>query len=131
MRQRSNITRQVLAAAVVCFAIAGCNKFPAAAAPTLPAPSAPTPNAANISGMAKEIFDDVNSDRAARGLPALNWNPQLAEVAGSWNSTMFQTGSFKHRNLNLLFNDSAFDHFERWKFGFASDDAHHPRDGTG
>jgi uncharacterized protein YkwD len=54
---------------------------PAAAAPAAPASLGDTSGSYD-SAMARTVFDLVNQQRAAAGLPALTWNDTLAESAG-------------------------------------------------
>lgn len=48
-----------------------------------------------------EIFDSVNKERAARGIPELTWSLSLAESAAIWSQEMSETG-FRHSDLNSL-----------------------------
>jgi uncharacterized protein YkwD len=57
-------------------------------------PSAPD------NSITQQIFDGVNSDRAANGLGPLSWNPQLACLAQDHSNWMATTGSFTHRDLS-------------------------------
>jgi uncharacterized protein YkwD len=59
-------------------------------------PSGPPSRTAMI---AREIFDLVNAERAARGLPSLTWDPQLAGLASDWSVQMAASGDFGHRDL--------------------------------
>ncbi len=111
MRTAATQIRSFALLFTAALATAGCNIGGSLPVST-PAPQSATPVAATkADAMAKEIHDAVNAERITRGLPALSWNPQLASVAASWDQTMFQTGQFKHRDLNQLFNDPAFDHY--------------------
>jgi uncharacterized protein YkwD len=51
--------------------------------------------------IAWEIFTMVNEERAARGLGALTWDPQLATLAADWSASMAQRDTFEHRNLRV------------------------------
>jgi uncharacterized protein YkwD len=70
-------------------------------APIAPAP-VPVPNAAPASiesQIAADIVVRINEERAARGLAALTYDPNLASLAGDWSRTMATTGQFVHRDL--------------------------------
>lgn len=53
-----------------------------------------------------DIYNRVNAERAARGLPALGWNSYLNNNARNWSVHMANTNSFAHSNLYPL-----LDHF--------------------
>jgi uncharacterized protein YkwD len=57
----------------------------------------PAPDRA--AAVARQIFDLVNDERAARGLRPLAWDPQLAGLAADWSTAMARTGSLGHRDL--------------------------------
>lgn len=86
---------------------------PAPPAPTsLPGSALPTPSATKpLLSMEQEIFDDVNAERIARGLPALRWDRNLSLSASQWNQTMSSTGIFAHSNLQLLFSSPPYDQY--------------------
>lgn len=65
------------------------------------------------SGLTREVYDLVNADRAANGLPALGWNDQLGGLAQGWSENMASTGSFSHSDLNAALRSSEFDGFRR------------------
>src|SRR4051794_28054469 len=48
------------------------------------------------------LFNALNHDRAANGLPPLSWSPKLANQAGTWAAQMSRTGSLYHQNLSAL-----------------------------
>jgi uncharacterized protein YkwD len=60
-------------------------------------PGGPAPRTTTI---AREIFTMVNQERAARGLPAFAWDPQLANLAADWSANMAASGNFNHRDLS-------------------------------
>jgi uncharacterized protein YkwD len=72
-------------------------------APRTTAP--PTTSAAPAGGgstaqtLTNDLFDRLNAERRARGLANLEWDPDLARVAGDWSEHMASTGSFAHRDL--------------------------------
>jgi uncharacterized protein YkwD len=79
-----------------------------AATTTRPAPrptAAPTTGgaaAANQSTAQKltsDLFARLNAERRARGLAALDWDDDLARVAGDWSGEMAGSGNFRHRDL--------------------------------
>jgi uncharacterized protein YkwD len=63
-------------------------------------PCAMTP----ASGVALDLFNRLNSERAARGLPALHWDSGLAGYAANWSANMSHYG-FRHSNINALLSD--------------------------
>ncbi|MGQ0805347.1 MAG: CAP domain-containing protein [Actinomycetota bacterium] len=65
------------------------------------------------SGLSREVFDLVNVDRAANGLPALSWHPQLGALAQGWSENMGSTGNFAHSDLNATIRNPEFDGFRR------------------
>lgn len=78
----------------------------------LPDTALPVPNATKpLLPMEKEIFDDVNAERVARGLPAYRWDANLSLSASQWNQTMSSTGTFAHSNLQLLFNSAPYNQY--------------------
>lgn len=70
---------------------------PACAAPSGP----PDPVSATI-------LADTNTDRGAAGLDALSWNPQLYCLALEWSTTLANSGSFEHRDLDAVLGSSAY-----------------------
>jgi len=56
---------------------------------------------------AKDYFDRLNAERAARGRPALVWDPALASYATDWSRTMAWSG-FHHSDLTSLLNTGRF-----------------------
>jgi len=48
------------------------------------------------------LFQAINHDRAANGLPQLTWSPKLANNAGTWAHQMSNAGSLFHQNLGAL-----------------------------
>ena len=81
----------------------------AATTTTKPAPrptAAPTTAGAPAAGsrstaqkLASDLFDRLNAERRARGLAALDWDGDLARVAGDWSAEMASSGNFRHRDL--------------------------------
>lgn len=109
---RTRIVRTLIGATSALLLVSSCNQVLGANVAGAPAAAAPAPaTAAAVPAVAQEILNDVNAERSSRGLPALKWNPQLADVAAQWNQNMNNTGAFQHRNLNLLFDDPAFGHY--------------------
>jgi len=49
--------------------------------------------------LASDLFNRLNAERRARGLAALEWDDDLARVAGDWSAHMASTGNFAHRDL--------------------------------
>jgi len=52
-------------------------------------------------GAAAEMYQRVNDERGARGLPALVWDPTLADASRAWSVTMSLSG-FRHSDLGRL-----------------------------
>jgi len=71
------------------------------ATPSTAAP-APAPSGASSTAQAivKDLFGRLNAERAARGLPALAWDADLARMATDWSSHMASAGTFAHRELS-------------------------------
>lgn len=46
--------------------------------------------------LALDIYERVNDERAARGLPTLAWHEGLAGIARRWSLEMITTGSYVH-----------------------------------
>ena len=61
------------------------------------------------------LFNAVNADRAANGLPQLRWSPKLANQAGTWAYQMAAEGVLHHQDLNALFSSSGYDGY--WTLG--------------
>jgi uncharacterized protein YkwD/ribosomal protein L24E len=54
-----------------------------------------------LEAAAADLFDRMNSERLARGLPALAWNPSLASYAAAWSKTMGGS-NLHHSNIGQL-----------------------------
>jgi|GEM_PF-1992167 len=54
--------------------------------------------------IAYDLHARVNSERAARGLPALAWNSYLYNNSRNWSIQMANSNSFAHSNLYPLLN---------------------------
>ena len=52
--------------------------------------------------MARQIFDRVNAERAARGLDPVVWHEGLAAVARQWSEEMARTDRFEHQDVREL-----------------------------
>jgi uncharacterized protein YkwD len=61
------------------------------------------------------VYQAVNSDRAANGLPALTWSPKLANLAQGWAQQMAGTGTLYHRDLSALVGRGDFSAY--WTMG--------------
>jgi uncharacterized protein YkwD len=48
------------------------------------------------------LFQALNADRQANGLPPLTWSPKLANSAGGWAVSMMQANSLVHNNLSAM-----------------------------
>ncbi|MEZ5169468.1 MAG: CAP domain-containing protein [Acidimicrobiia bacterium] len=89
----------IVLATVALLALTAC--FPAIQKPSAYSSHKP-------SAMAAQILSQLNRERAARGLPALSWNPSLAGMAQQWSQHMADTGSFAHRDLSGAFKLAPF-----------------------
>lgn len=49
-----------------------------------------------LAGLDGRLLDSHNRERALAGVPALRWNPQLAEGAQAWADHLSLTGKFEH-----------------------------------
>jgi uncharacterized protein YkwD len=70
--------------------------------PTTTAPAAaPAPAGSQTTAqkLASDLFNRLNAERRARGLAPLDWDDDLARIAGDWSAHMAGTGSFAHRDL--------------------------------
>jgi len=70
--------------------------------PTTTAPAAaPAPAGSQTTAqkLASDLFNRLNAERRARGLAALDWDDDLARIAGDWSAHMASTSSFAHRDL--------------------------------
>jgi uncharacterized protein YkwD len=61
--------------------------------------AAPAGNQSTAQKLASDLFDRLNDERRARGLAALDWDGDLARVAGDWSAEMASSGNFRHRDL--------------------------------
>jgi uncharacterized protein YkwD len=95
--------RLLAAALVVATLTAGCFADANSARETAdPAP-----------GVGRAVYELVNADRAANGLPALAWSPQLGALAQGWSEHMASTGSFEHSDINATIRSPEFNAFTR------------------
>ena len=60
-----------------------------------------------------EFLNLVNTDRAAHGLPGLQWDSQLGGLAQEWSHDMASTGSLRHRDLGEVMNRPEYSSFRR------------------
>jgi uncharacterized protein YkwD len=61
-----------------------------------------SPGGATRTGkMQSDLFVRLNQERAARHLPAMSWDPTLANYATSWSANMASHG-FRHSNIGAL-----------------------------
>jgi uncharacterized protein YkwD len=98
---RSRRAKTVVAGLAVAIVATACGPR-ASSAPSCAAPSSPP------AGAIAEVFRDVNADRAAAGLRALSWNPQLYCLANNWSAYMAGTGTLQHRDLNATIRSAAY-----------------------
>jgi uncharacterized protein YkwD len=71
---------------------------PPTAAPTTAAAGGPAGDS-TAQRLASDLFARLNAERQARGLAALEWDGDLARVAGDWSAEMAGSGNFRHRDL--------------------------------
>jgi uncharacterized protein YkwD len=48
----------------------------------------------------QDLLSRLNAEREARGLPALSWDGDLANMADEWSRHMAASGDFSHRDLS-------------------------------
>ncbi|HEX6310771.1 MAG TPA: CAP domain-containing protein [Acidimicrobiia bacterium] len=64
-------------------------------------------------GINRQLFELVNTDRAANGLPGLQWDSQLGGLAQEWSQQMASTRTFRHRDLNEVINRAEYAPYDR------------------
>jgi uncharacterized protein YkwD len=69
-----------------------------------PKVTAPKCIATPSDSVARDIFDRLNAERAARGRAPLRWDGALAGYAKTWSVEMSRSG-FRHSNIDALLND--------------------------
>jgi uncharacterized protein YkwD len=69
--------------------------------------SAPRCAVARRARVARDIFDRLNRERVARGLPPLRWDAGLARYASDWSRGMASFG-FRHSAISNLLTDGRF-----------------------
>ena len=84
----------LLAAALVAMAATAC--FPNTSADP---PADPVDNA---------VFQAMNQDRVASGLPAMMWSPKLANTASTWSAHESSANSMYHQDLSALLYSSDY-----------------------
>ena len=57
--------------------------------------------------LVNDLYNRLNAERAARGLPALAWHHGLAQYATSWSQNMAANG-FRHSNINNMWGVGSF-----------------------
>ena len=69
--------------------------------PTTAPAAAPAPAGSQTTAqkLASDLFNRLNAERRARGLAALDWDDDLARIAGDWSAHMASTDNFGHRDL--------------------------------
>jgi uncharacterized protein YkwD len=85
----------VAVAAAIALSASACGFANTTAA----APSDPTQNG---------VLQAMNADRAANGLPAMQWSPKLANTAGNWAANESAVNSMYHQNLTTLLYSSDY-----------------------
>ena len=61
------------------------------------------------------LFQAMNRDRAANGLPRLTWSPKLSLLAGDWSTEMSRSNWMRHQDLGAVINRS--DYNDIWTLG--------------
>ena len=56
--------------------------------------------------ISQDLYERVNAERAARGLPTLSWDPVLADLASRWARQMAADARMYHQDLQGLFGTS-------------------------
>lgn len=71
--------------------------------------------------MSLDLFDRINRERAARGIPALEWDMSVAASSAGWSREMARSG-YRHDNFD----------WARARSGYrrASENIHSPRNGN-
>jgi uncharacterized protein YkwD len=87
--------------------------FPLLVVAALTAGCFPTGGQGAPGGINGQLFDLLNADRAAHGLPAVQWDGQLGGLAQDWSQNMGTTGQFRHRNLNEVLGRPGYTHYRR------------------
>jgi uncharacterized protein YkwD len=117
---RSLLARLLLALATLLLTTTGCvvvetSSSPDVGAATASAPAPDEPPSAEDADaavrMARDVFDRVNDERAARDLAPLEWDEGLASVAGAWSEEMADTGEISHQDLGEVLGRDELDGF--------------------
>jgi len=61
------------------------------------------------------LFQAMNRDRVANGLPRLTWSPKLSVLAYDWSAEMSRSGWLRHQDLGAAINRS--DYSDIWTLG--------------
>jgi uncharacterized protein YkwD len=84
----------IAVAVLVSFGLTSCFADTSATGPTDP----------TLAGM----YQLLNQDRAANGLPALTWSPKLQNLAGAWAHQMADVNTLYHQDLGGVISSSDF-----------------------
>lgn len=103
-RVRRNIRARNIRA--LCI-IAGAVLAVTAATPGCDAPPDPAVTHSRIDVIKNDLFKRVNDERAARGLPAMSWDNNLAGYADNWSANMKAYG-FRHSDIGSLLGSYNF-----------------------
>ncbi len=55
----------------------------------------------------RDFYDRLNAERAARGRPALAWDPALANYASAWSQNMAANG-FRHSTISNMWGIGSY-----------------------
>ncbi|MGY1718958.1 CAP domain-containing protein [Blastococcus sp. SYSU DS0552] len=112
---RSLLARLLLAFAAVLLTTTGCvvvdTSSPGTGTGSAPEPDEP-PSAEDgdvEDRMARDVLDRVNDERAARDLPPLEWDEELATVAREWSEQMAENDQIEHQDMREVLDREELD----------------------
>lgn len=85
--------------------VVGESQVPRPSGAEAPTPQDPPPGGSDApaaQAMARDVFDRVNAERAARGLAPVQWSDELAGVAREWSQAMADRGVLEHQDPREL-----------------------------
>ena len=99
---RKKPVQVLVAAAVLGFSATACFGPAPAPSPSCNGPAGPP------DPVTAAAFNGANSDRAANGIPPVQWNPQLWCLASNWTNHMAGAGAMTHQDLGSVLNSAEF-----------------------
>jgi len=84
--------------ALTAVAFIALGSTPASAAPLATSAPAATTAAFTAASGATQLYNLLNGDRTAAGLPPLAWNGEIATIATGWSQQMAATGVLSHND---------------------------------